>query len=216
LTIPSLGIIIPNMGIYKTTFREALFSETQQVLLALFYLHPEKSFYTNEIIRLAHKGTGTVHRELVKLTACGILNLETLGNQKRYSANPDHPYYSELKSIIIKTFGLADVLQHALDPILPKIQIAFIYGSVAKNTDTVSSDIDLMIISDELDYADVFSPIEMAEKQMGRPINPTCYSTGDWTKKIKSSNNFILQVKMSPKIFLIGTENELNQLGEPG
>lgn len=195
------------------TSKHGLFSETQQILLALFYIHPEKSFYTNEIIRLTHKGTGATHRELVKLTDSGIIRVEILGNQKRYSANPDLPFYTELRGLIIKSFGLADVIRDSLDSFSTQIQFAFIYGSIAKNTDTVSSDIDLMVISDTLGYSDIFPEIEKAEKQLGRPINPTCYSIEEWLKKNKSNNNFVIQVKISPKIFLIGTEDELTKLG---
>jgi predicted nucleotidyltransferase len=197
----------------NTHFTTALFSQTQQILLGLFYLHPERSFYTNEIIRLSHKGTGAVHRELFKLAESGIIRVEALGNQKRYSANLQLPFYQELRGIILKTFGLADIIRNSLEPIESKIQYSFIYGSIAKNSDTITSDIDLMIISDELGYSDIFPYIEKAEKQLQRPINPTCYSINEWSRKIKSENNFLIQVKISPKIFIIGTEDEFTKLG---
>lgn len=215
LTIPIMGINIPNMGIKKIVFDSTvLFSKVQQHILKLLYLNPDTDFNTNEIIRIAKSGTGAVQRELEKLTITEIIKIKQLGNQKRYYANKDLPYYSELRSIIIKTFGLAVVLGEELkkDPLEKQIKIAFIYGSFPKQTDTASSDIDLMLIGDALTYADIFQVLKHAESTLGRKINPTFYSQKEWLKKFKEGNNFINQIIKQPKIFLIGKEDDLEKL----
>ena len=121
--------------------------------------------------------------------------------------------FSELRSIVLKTFGLADVLQQSLAPIASQIHIAFIYGSIAKQEDTASSDIDLMLICDNLTYADLFKLLEDSQVTLGRPIHPTFYSQTEWTRKIQANNNFLAQLTKQPKIFIIGTEDELSKLG---
>lgn len=191
---------------------DALFSKAQQRVLGLLYGQPDTDFYTNEIIRLSDSGTGAVQRELEKLTAAGIITVKKVGNQKRYQANSNSPFFAELRGIILKTFGLADVLQEALKPIMKKIHIAFIYGSIAKQEDTATSDIDLMLIGNNITYADIFGLLEKAESQLGRKINPTFYSQLDWVKKIKKDNNFVSTIIRNPKIFLKGTEDELAKL----
>jgi predicted nucleotidyltransferase len=210
LIIPLYGTIIPNMGTF-INISNALFSNAQQQVLGLLYAHPNSDFHTNEIIRLSHIGTGAVQRELVKLTAARILTVKQVGNQKRYQANQSSPLFAELRSIILKTFGLADILKAAIIPCAEKMTVAFIYGSIAKQEDTAQSDIDLMIISEQLTYAEVFKLLEPAEVQLGRKINPTFYTPAEWVRK--KNNHFILQVIKQPKIFLIGTENELITLG---
>lgn len=202
------------MSILKNNLAYALFSKVQQRVLGLLYGRPDADFYTNEIIRLTDSGTGAVQRELEKLIGAGVLVVKKVGNQKRYQANRSSPFFAELRSIIIKTFGMADVLREALQPIAPQIKIAFIYGSIAKQEDTATSDIDLMLIGNDLTYADVFKLLEKAESQLGRKINPTFYTSSDWLHKYNEDNNFVTKVTKQPKIYLIGTENELAKLGK--
>lgn len=208
-----MGIIIPNMGTIKSSLSNVLFSKARQNVLALLYGQPDRSFHTNEIIRLTNSGTGAIQRELDKLSSVGLIAIEAIGNQKRYTANRTSPLFAELRGIVLKTFGLADVLQEALSPISPKIHIAFIYGSIAKQEDTAHSDIDLMLISDNLTYADLFKLLEEAQACLGRTIHPTFYSPAEWKRKRESNNHFLNQIMTQPKIFLMGTENELVQLG---
>jgi predicted nucleotidyltransferase len=173
---------------------------------------PDNSFHTNEIIRLTNSGTGAVQRELAALSGAGIITVKSSGNQKRYEANRMSPLFSELRGIVLKTFGLGDVLRQELVPAASQIYIAFIYGSIAKQEDTVNSDIDLMLVSDTLTYADLFKLLDKAQAQLGRSINPTFYSLSEWKRKIKANNNFVTQIIQQPKIFLIGSEDELTKL----
>ncbi len=196
----------------KINISDALFSKVRQRVLGLLYGQPDSDFYTNEIIRLTDSGTGAVQRELESLTSAGLVIVKQVGNQKRYQANRDTPFFVELRSIVLKTFGLADVLRETLKPIAKQIRIAFIYGSIAKQEDTAKSDIDLMIIGENLTYADIFQLLEKAESQLGRKINPTFYSPSEWLRKNKDGNDFVKKILKHSKIFLIGTEDELVKL----
>lgn len=136
------------MGITSTTslprisFSDALFSGTKQRVLGILYGQPARSFYANELISLAASGSGAVQRELATLTNSGLVTVKAVGNQKHYQANPDSPIFTELCAIVQKTTGLADPLREALDPMTSQISAAFVYGSVAKKTDTAGSDFD--------------------------------------------------------------------------
>lgn len=189
-----------------------LFSKTRQSVLALLFLHPEKQFYTNEIIRHAQCGTGAVQRELQKLCEANLITTTQAGNQKQYKANQSSPLFIDLQNIIIKTFGIADILEKALSSVSKQIIIAFIYGSIAASETKTSSDIDLMIISDTLSYADIFPLLTLPEEKLARPINPTFYSQKEWKNKRDSENNFVGSVIEKPKIFLIGDQDDLNKL----
>jgi predicted nucleotidyltransferase len=200
------------MGTIDTS-SNVLFTKVQQLVLKLLYLNPHSDFNTNEIIRLTKSGTGSVQRELEKLTTARLITAKKLANQKRYQANQNLSYYSELRSIVIKTFGLADVLSEQLKlSLAARIKIAFIYGSFAKQTDTQISDIDLMLIGDDLTYVDIFKMLKEAEISLGHKINPSCYTPLEWKQKYRKENHFIQQVIEQPKIFLIGTEDELKKL----
>lgn len=201
------------MRTVKIGLADALFSKVLQRILALLYGRPDDSFHTNEIIRLTHSGTGAVQRDLEKLASVGFITIKQIGNQKHYQANRKSLLYSELHAIVIKTFGLADVLCSALEPMTSNIHIAFIYGSIAKQEDTVNSDIDVMLLSDSLTYADLYPLLEKTETQFGRSINPTIYTPLEWTRKLKEGNNFIRKILEQPKIFLIGTEDDLTKFG---
>src|SRR5450631_2285351 len=134
---------------------DALFTKTQQRVLGLLYGKPEQSYYLNEIVRLAAVGKGSVNRELDKLCAAGLLTVSRQGNQNHYQANANNPIFNELKAITQKTFGVVDIIKAALAPLLPQLNCAFIYGSVAQGTEHAGSDIDLMLVCDDMSYSEV-------------------------------------------------------------
>lgn len=187
---------------------DALFSRTQQRLLGLLFVNPDKSYFANELVRLSGSGFGAVHRELAALEGAGLVTARRVGNQKHYQANRAAPVFEELRGIALKTFGVAEVLRTALSPIAGKIRVAFVYGSVAKRTDTASSDIDLMAVGENLSYADLFGILEDAEHRLGRKVNPTVYSPAELKKKSRE-DGFEKRVIAQPKIFVIGSEDEL-------
>src|SRR5216684_7562367 len=154
----------------------ALFSKVQQRVLALIFGHPERSFYTSEIVRSIHSGTGAVERELSRLRRSGLVCVERIGNQKHYRANHQSPIFEELQSLVLKTVALTEPLKKSLQPYADKINAAFVYGSVAKGTDTARSDIDLMVIGDELDYSELYTALLDVEGALGRKVSVTFLS----------------------------------------
>ena len=202
------------MNIMNTTsIADALFTKTQQRVLATLFGKPDQSFYLNEIVRLANIGKGTVKRELERMTAAGLLTIKRIGNQNHYQANPDSSIYSELLGITRKTFGIADVIKAALLPLDAQIEQAFIYGSVAKEQDTASSDIDLMVISDTLPYATLMTALIEAEPTVGRPINPTIYTAQQIRDKLHGNNAFITRVLAQPKLWIKGLDDDIGKTG---
>lgn len=214
---PNLGMINPKMGTTKisppTTMADALFPRVRQRVLAILYGNPERSFFAGELMALAQSGRGAVQRELADLTDSGLLTVTSVGNQKHYRANQSAPIFPELRSLVLKTFGLADVLRDALAPLANRINLAFVFGSVAKQQDTASSDVDVMIVSDSLGYADVFGALEPAAISLGRPVNPTVYTSAQLAKRTRQDNAFVQRVLEQPKIWLIGEEENLLGLG---
>ena len=187
----------------------ALFSKVRQRVLAVLFGNPHRSFYANELIALAQSGTGAVQRELATLSEAGLLTVKRQGNQKHYQANADAPVFSELRGLVLKTMGLADVLRAALALLAPQIELAFVYGSMAKQQDTADSDIDVMVVSTDLGYADVFGTLESATVTLGRKINPTLYTPVEMTNRMSQDNAFVTRVLRQPKIWLIGNEEQL-------
>lgn len=208
-------MIKPNMGISATSSdssatADALFPKVRQRVLAVLFGMPDRSFYANEVIALAQSGTGAVQRELADLSAAGLLTVSKQGNQKHYQANASAPVFAELRGLVLKTMGLADVLRAALAPLAGQIDGAFIYGSVARQQDTAQSDVDVMIVSSTLGYGEVFGALEGATVSLGRKVNPTLYSPADWAQRLDSDNAFATRVWQQPKIWLIGNEAQLH------
>ena len=194
----------------STTIADALFPKVRQRVLAVLFGTPDRSFYANEVIALAQSGTGAVQRELAGLSEAGLLTVSKQGNQKHYQANASAPVFAELRGLVLKTMGLADVLRAALAPLANQIDSAFVYGSVARQQDTAQSDIDVMIISPSLGYADVFGALESATATLSRKVNPTLYTPADVTKRLQQDNAFVTRVWQQPKIWLIGNEEPLH------
>lgn len=207
-----MGIIVPNMGTMSakhTGLGEVLFSKTQRQVLGLLFGNPDRSYYAKEIVRLAGVGIGTVQRELEKLSGAGLLTVKKVGNQKHYQANRQSPIFDELRGIVLKTFGVGDLIREALTTVAEQITVAFVYGSVAKGTDTAGSDIDVMIISEDLSYDKVFSALSPVESKIGRSVNPTLYKPSEFFEKLAGDSSFLNRLLERDKIFLIGTENDI-------
>ncbi len=213
--MPILGIFMPNMGIQANTktpasgLADALFSGTRQRLIGLLFGQVGRSFYATELIGLTKSGSGAVQRELASLAQSGLVTVRAVGNQKHYQANPDSPIFEELSGIARKTIGLADPLRDALAPLADKIKAAFVYGSIAKRTDTAGSDIDVLLLSDEFAYADVFVALEAASSTLGRTVNPTILTSAELRKRIENEESFLTRILAQPKIWLIGGEDAL-------
>ncbi len=201
---------MPEMGMSGTSgVADALFSTGQQRVLGLLFGQPERSYYANELIALAGGGSGAIQRELARLERAGLVTVKRIGSQKHFQANAESLLFRELTSIVRKTFGLAGPLREALAPLGKRIAAAFVYGSVAKRSDTAASDIDLMVISDKLTYASVYAALEPLHERLGRQVNPTVYSRKGLTRRLKSDNAFVKRVLDQPKIWIVGTENDL-------
>ncbi len=193
---------------------EALFPKIRRKALALFLLNPNKRYYFREAVRLLGDTPGSLHRELKSLTAAGILSVEQIGMQKFYRANPESPVFNELKSIAEKTFGIADVIRDVLrTEAEAKVDVAWIYGSVAGGQDTSSSDIDLMVIGN-LSFRELVAILKPVEEQMQRPINPTLYSESEFQKKVQDENHFLSNVLKSDRLFVVGSEDDLARLAQ--
>jgi predicted nucleotidyltransferase len=199
-------MIVPEMGTPDArgiTIADALFSRTQQRVLGILFGEPDRSFFANEIFQRAETGRGTVQRELERLLASGLVTVRQIGNQKHYQANAASPVFHELRSILIKTTRLADPIQAALRPLRKHIELALIYGSIARGEDTAASDVDLLVVSDDLLLEKLLSHLEKAERDVGRPIHPTLYTRAEFSNRKNSS--FVKKVLAGPVIPLIGS-----------
>jgi predicted nucleotidyltransferase len=200
------------MGMIATdvlSLSNALFSKVQQRVLALIFGQPDRSFYMSEIVRKVHSGTGAVERELSRLQRSGLVSVERIGNQKHYQANRQSPIFTELQSLVIKTVALTEPLRTSLEPYADEIRAAFVYGSVAKNTDTARSDIDLLVIGDVLNYSELYTALQNVEDALHRKVSPTFLSIKDWRRKASEKGSFIRKVNGLPKIFVIGSAKDL-------
>jgi predicted nucleotidyltransferase len=192
-----------------STIADALFTAVQQSLLALLFGQPDRKFRTAEIITLLDSGTGAVHRQLQRLAAAGILTVTTVGNQKLYQANRTSPVFDELRGLMLKTVALTEPLREALQPIASTIDVAFVYGSIAKGTERPASDVDLLVISGALDYSDLYDSVQQAEVVISRKVNPTLMTAAEWKRKRSRSDGFVRRISAQPKLFIIGDEDAL-------
>ena len=222
-----LGSIIPKMGLIERTAREgqghrgrperpdgglagssladALLTRTQQRVLAILFGQPGRSFYVNEIIARAGVGRGAVQRELSRLAKSRLAAVSKVGNQKHYQANHDSPLFKELCGIIQKTVGLEEPFRAALKPLAGKLILALIFGSVAKRTDTAASDIDLLLVSDEVMLDMVYDLVIPLEQQLDRRVNPILLTSEEFRHRRAVKETFLTRVLEGPKIVLAGS-----------
>ena len=197
-------------GHYEVAGR-GLFGQTRSALLAMLYGHADQSFYLRQLVRAVGAGHGALQRELKHLTELGLIVRTVQGNQVLYRANSQSPIFSEIKSLISKTVGIHDVIRSALASLGAEIQIAFVYGSVARQKERADSDVDLMVLGDA-PFSDVVSALSPAQRALGREINPTVFPVSEFRSKLVAGNHFLRSVMKEKRLFVLGTENELAKL----
>jgi predicted nucleotidyltransferase len=185
------------------TLSLAIFSDRQSRLFRWLFGQPDRSFHLNELIRLTGLSSASLQQELKRLTDSGLVASKRMGNLRMISANPNSPIFSELVSLTRKTCGLEAQLAQALTPIKNKLQHALIYGSVAKKEDTSSSDIDVMLVGDNLSLVEVLECLEPLESSLGRKVNPTCYSVREFEMRLALPDSFVSRVLAQPTINLL-------------
>ena len=208
--VPLTGTIDPTMGT-ATILSDTLFGRTRGAVLSVLYGHVGESFYLRQLARLTGKSLGPVQREIRQLVDAGLVARKIEAARTLYSANQDSPVFAEIKSLVAKTIGMHDVLYSALETLRRKIKLAFVYGSVARSGETRESDVDLMVVG-KVEFASVVSKLADAQKALNREINPTVYSIKEFQSKLRG--NFLKNVLAEKKLFIIGDENVLRELGE--
>lgn len=189
----------------QSSLADALFTSTQQRVLAPLFGQPDKSFFVTQIMQLANSGRGAVQRELERLRVGGLVNVKMVGTQKHYQANPESPLFDELCNIVLKTVGLREPLLDAIASLPTSVKFAAVYGSVARGTETSSSDVDLMVVSDGLVLEELYAAIAPAEDLLSRRINPTLYTPSEFDRRRESGNAFLSKVLDGPLIILAGS-----------
>ena len=182
----------------------ALFSDSQSRVFQWLFGQPERSYHLNELRRLTNLGSASLQRELGKLAEAGLVNSEKVGNLRRFQANKDSPVFDELVALTRKTLGAQPLLQEALAPMQERLEQAFIYGSVAKGTDTASSDIDVMVVGNDLLLGDVLKLLLPVESKLGRKISPTLYTPAEFKRRKAQKDSFLHRVLEQPVIPLVG------------
>lgn len=188
---------------------EALFSKVQRRVLALFFGQPERSFQGAELVRLADSGVGAVYRQIRRLLACELITTEPMGQRELYRANENSPVFEELRSLILKTVGLSLPLEEALRPFENTIRAAFVYGSVARGDDGASSDVDLMVIGEELSYPDILAALRPVEKTLNRQISLSLITYREWMRGLREGKTFMKRILQGEKIFVMGSERDI-------
>ncbi len=184
---------------------DALFTSTQQRVLALLFGQPDREFFVTEIITLAGSGRGAVQRELARLAASGLAVVSHSGNRKHYRANRESPLFNEICGIVRKTIGLEESVRGALEPLADRLALALLFGSVARRTDRAASDVDLLLVSDDLTLETVYTAIAPAEDLLGRRVNPTVYTSAEFGARRTARDGFLVRVLREPHIVLLGS-----------
>lgn len=191
--------------------QEIFSSQARVAVMKLFLMNPGDRYYLRQTASLTGQPVRAVERELAKLEAVGLIAHTWEGNRKYYRVNRECPIFPELKSIFLKTVGLGDALKGHLHQATGAIQVAFIYGSYARGDESTTSDIDLFVIG-PISPKQLSGVLAKAQTQLRREINPVVMRRGEFQRKVAGKNHFVTSLLQEPKIFLVGSEDELDRL----
>ena len=185
-----------------------LFSAYRRQVLGLLLLRPEDSLHVRELSRLTGVQAGSLHRELRALTEAGLLLREPAGNQVRYRANRTCPIFPQLAEIFRKTTGLVDLLRDALAPLADRIEAAFVFGSIADGSEMGTSDVDLFVLG-KATFAEVVAALAPLRERLGREVNPVVMRRAEFAAQRAKKDRFLKRVMAEPKLFVIGSADDL-------
>lgn len=208
--MPIFGLIVLVFGM---TLSSALFTESQSRLFLWLFGQPERAYHLSELRRLTGLGSASLQRELNSLAEAGLVNSKAVGNMRQFQANPLSPIFNEMVALTHKTLGVVPLLCNALLPLTPDLLAAWIYGSIAKQTDTAHSDIDVMLVGSNLLLGRVLPYLEPVQAQLGRKINPSCFTTEEFARRQAEPDSFVNRVLSQPTLKLIGDINDLARVG---
>lgn len=210
---PKEGTYVLKMGTDANSLAAALFGKTRRAVLGVLYGHPNEAFYLRQLVRATRAGQGAVQREVKRLSEAGIVRRAVQGREVYYRANPECPVFAEIKSLVVKTAGVGDVLRSALVPLSGKIKVAFIFGSFAHGKQNRRSDLDIAVIG-ATTFEEVVDALASAQEALGRDVQPTVYPVAEFQARVKAREHFVTSVLGERKIFLIGDEGELAGLAQ--
>jgi predicted nucleotidyltransferase len=188
-----------------------LFGRTRGRVLGWLLGHPDESFYLREIVRNTGSAQGAVQRELHLLTRAGLLRRTVTGRQVYFQAERESPIFPELQQLLLKTAGTADALRESFVPLADRLDIVLIFGSAARGQLQRESDIDLLVVG-EVAFADVVGAVGIAQKRLGRDVNPTVYRPTEFRRKLAERHHFLTSVLAEPHVFVIGRRDVLDRL----
>jgi predicted nucleotidyltransferase len=190
---------------------DAIMPRTRQAILAATLLQSDRAWYAADLARHLRRSRSSLQRELVELVKAGILKSRREGRMLFIQANRESPVFPELRGLLSKTAGLVDLLRDALGTFADRIQVCFVYGSVARAEETSLSDIDLMIVG-QVGLREIAPSLQDAQKRISREVNPKLYTLQELVKRAAARDHFVLSVLNKPKLFVIGSQDELDHL----
>lgn len=190
-----------------------IFSPYRRQMLAVLFLNPDEKFHVRQLARLTGISAGSLHRELKAMAGAGLLQRESQGNQVLYQVDRGCPIYEELASILRKTVGMAMILRECLVSLADRIDIAFVFGSMATGKQTADSDLDLCVLGD-VKLFDVVKALGSVQDSIRREINPVVMKTTRYIDQLAAHDRFIERIESEPKIFVVGGESEFRKLVE--
>ena len=193
-----------------STLSGILSSRVRAEIFRLLFGLNEKELHMREMERQAALSLGTIRQDLQKLVKLDLVKARRDSNRLYYRANTDHPLFPEIRNLVLKTAGLVEVIKSALDR--EGIEVAFIFGSLARSKERAASDVDLMVIG-TIGLRSLSNRLAGVSEQIGREINPHALSIEEFRRRKQNGNHFLSNVIESPKLFIIGSENDLETMG---
>lgn len=192
---------------------EFMFSPYRRQALAVLFLRSDEQFHVRELERMTGVSAGSLHRELKAMAESGLLLRENIGNQVFYQANTECSIYEELASIFRKTIGLTSLLQDALSDLGDKIEVAFVFGSMASGRQTAGSDLDICVLG-EVSLREVVKALSPVQETLRREINPVVMTPKKFSDQSRKQDRFVTRVLSEPILFVKATRDELAELTE--
>ena len=172
-------------------FAGLIASKTRIKLLIRFFFNPKTRSYLRELSKEFNVSTNSVREELNQLTKTQLLKSEKNGRQVYYTANPEHPLFPELKSMVGKVMGIDQVIDGIVNR-LGDLERAYLIDDYAEGKDT--GIIDLLLVGN-IDQYHLSDLSRKTERYIKRKIRPLVLSRAEY-------KNLFPELSKRPRILI--------------
>ncbi len=181
-----------------------LVSEVRVNILKLLLLNPNRAFHIRAIVRQVGAEINAVRRELDNLFEINLVTRRQSSNKIFYQIETQHPFYSDLLSLVAKEEGVgAAIIKN--ERRIGVIDYAVLSLAFLRGRKSTALDVDLFIVG-VINLDVIQNIVKEEEGKINREINYSVMTMEEFMSRKRTNDPFIYRVLTQSRTMLVGDD----------